>query len=74
MEKLFPLVTVHDAMRSAQEKRAESAAMIQYTFRIPEPLRERAKFICDQHGVDLAEFLRECCLGLVKDYAPNLKL
>lgn len=45
--------------------------MVQGSFRLPQDVKERATFICQQHGVDLSDFLRHCCVGLVRDYTPS---
>lgn len=64
------LTTVHDALKEASTEVKRDEAMITYTFRIREHVRDEAERLCKMHGTTLPDYLRKCCELLPKDYRP----
>lgn len=64
------VTTVHDAVsesRFAPEPTPTEDNVV-FSFRIPQSIKEKAEHICKANSGHLGAFLRECCVGLVKDY------
>lgn len=67
MEPLTPLATVHDALNNAVH--APKAKPGQPTsFRMEDELKDQTMDLCERHGTNLSEFIRQCCIALVRDY------
>jgi hypothetical protein len=65
------LTSVHNALAEAALESKNAKPMVTATFRLPHELKDQAEQICGRHGTDLSSFLRQCCVGLVRDYYPN---
>lgn len=66
--ELLPVSNVHDALTRAVESRKAKVNLINQTFKCHPVVKELGAEICEKHGIDLSEFLRECLNALVRDY------
>lgn len=62
------LTNVHQALNAASLASANEQTMKNFSVRLPPNVKEKAQAICERHGTDLSTFLRECCVGLLKDF------
>lgn len=63
------LTNVHQALQAASlATKEENAPSKNFSTRLPIEAKEVAQEICERHGTTLGEFLRQCVLGLVRDY------
>jgi len=64
------LTNVHTAMSKAVQETNKRDETIQcvISFKVNEQIRTDATSICHANGTTLAEFLRQCCIGLIQDY------
>lgn len=61
-----PLTSVHDALnRAVFEDRHQGEPT---SFRVDSEIKARAHHLCEAHGTRLSSFLRQCVIGLVRDY------
>lgn len=71
------LTTVHDAVNDAKFAPSpveNDPKTTVFAVRMPKHLKEQAEFFCERNSTTLAEFLRQCCTGLVNDYVnPAIK-
>jgi hypothetical protein len=64
-----PLTSVHEALNNAAFASVSRPGQGEpISFRISTPLKNAATELCDRHGTNLSEFLRQCVIGLVSDY------
>lgn len=66
--ELLPVTNVHDALTRAIDVRKTKVNMVNQTFKVHPLAKELAAEICEKHGIDPSEFLRECLNALVRDY------
>lgn len=64
-----PLTNVHDALHRAVLSERDRVNLVPATFKINPLKKTIAEQICEKSGTTLSSFLRECCEGLVLDYA-----
>jgi len=63
------LANVHLALSSAaQETQRQDPEIVVFSFKLQEDIKEDVTSICKQHGTTVAEFMRQCCISLVRDY------
>jgi hypothetical protein len=64
-----PLTNVHDALHRAVLSERNRVNLVPATFKIDPLKKEISEQICQKNGTTLSSFLRECCEGLILDYA-----
>ena len=68
MESQLPLLSVHDALNNAVMA-SKPLPGKPTSFRLEDDVKNAAMAICDRHGTNLSEYLRQCCIALISDYS-----
>jgi hypothetical protein len=67
MEEPRPLTSVHEALTNAVHASRPLPGK-PTSFRLEDDVKGQAMSICERHGTNLSEYLRQCCVALVSDY------
>lgn len=59
---------IHACLAEAAGSDRTGPAMINYSVRLPEGIKNEAKAICERNATDLSTYLRECTKALIRDY------
>lgn len=59
---------IQNAVLAAQPLDLKDASIL---VRVEGGMKRQVARICEQNGVTVSEFLRQCCAGLVRDYTGN---